>query len=319
MLSVLLFLISLLSGCSMTGTQRSTASAKTSATLLHVVAGENFWGSIAAQLGGSYVAVSSIVSSPTGDPHDYESTANDARAIALADYVILNGAGYDDWGTKLLDANPSEGRKVLNIADLVGKKAGDNPHLWYNPTFVEQAAQQITADYKALDPSSASYFDQQHTTFEKALTPYRAMIASIKQTYAGADVGISESIFIYMADALGLHVLTPAAYYTAEANGTEPPADSVAIFNQQLETKQIKVFILNVQTIDNTVRNLQQEVATQHIPVVEISETVRPANGSFEDWQLAQLTALRNALFREAEYHVDHVSQGLPDHPYPEI
>jgi zinc/manganese transport system substrate-binding protein len=261
-----------------------------------VVAGENFWGSLAAQLGGSHVAVTSLVSSPTGDPHDYESTTNDARAVALADYVIFNGAGYDDWGTKLLDASPNEERKVLTIATLVGKKAGDNPHLWYSPTFVEQAAQQITADYKALDPTSASYFDQQHAAFEKALTPYRTMIASIKQTYAGANIGISESIFVYMAEALGLHILTPTAYYTAEANGTEPPADSVAIFHQQLTTRQIKVFILNVQTIDNTVKNLQQEVVKQHIPVVEISETVRPANGSFQDWQLAQLTALRNVL-----------------------
>src|SRR5690242_19716136 len=73
---------------------------------LQVVAGENFWGSIATQLGGEYATVTSLVKSPTGDPHDYESTTDDARAVAQAQYVILNGAGYDDWGKKMLDANP---------------------------------------------------------------------------------------------------------------------------------------------------------------------------------------------------------------------
>src|SRR5690348_6477179 len=57
---------------------------------LQVVAGENFWGSIATQLGGEYATVTSLVKSPTGDPHDYESTTDDARAVAQAQYVILN-------------------------------------------------------------------------------------------------------------------------------------------------------------------------------------------------------------------------------------
>src|SRR5689334_18571977 len=67
---------------------------------LQVVAGQNFWGSIAAQLGGSHVSVTSVVTNPNADPHDYESSSLDARAFATADYVILNGAGYDDWGSK---------------------------------------------------------------------------------------------------------------------------------------------------------------------------------------------------------------------------
>ncbi|HEY8737118.1 MAG TPA: zinc ABC transporter substrate-binding protein, partial [Candidatus Dormibacteraeota bacterium] len=81
-------------------------------TRLTIVAGENFWGSIAAQLGGSAVAVTSIVTNPNTDPHEYESNTRDARAFADAKYVILNGAGYDDWGKKLLAANPADGRRV---------------------------------------------------------------------------------------------------------------------------------------------------------------------------------------------------------------
>src|SRR2546422_8588725 len=95
---------------------------------LQVIAGENFWGSIAAQLGGSHVSVTSIVSNPNTDPHDYENSATDARAFATADYVVLNGAGYHDCGKKLLSANPSQNRKVFTVAELLNKKAGDNEH-----------------------------------------------------------------------------------------------------------------------------------------------------------------------------------------------
>jgi len=122
---------------------------------LQVIAGENFWGSIAAQLGGTHAAVTSIVSNPNTDPHEYESSAVDARAFATADYVILNGAGYDDWGQKLLSANPSTSRRVLTVAAQLNKKPGDNPHFWYNPDWVDKVADKITSDYRALDPADA--------------------------------------------------------------------------------------------------------------------------------------------------------------------
>src|SRR5437016_12245361 len=100
------------------------------ATQIHVVAAENFWGSLAAQLGGSYVQVTSVIANPATDPHDYEPTAVDARTLAGARLAIVNGAGYDPWATKLLDANPVHGRAILDIGDLVGVEAGGHPHRW---------------------------------------------------------------------------------------------------------------------------------------------------------------------------------------------
>ncbi len=77
---------------------------------LRVVAAENFWGSIAAQLGGDRVQVTSLVHNPATDPHDYEPTAQDARSLAEAQLVVVNGVGYDPWAPKLIDANPVKGR-----------------------------------------------------------------------------------------------------------------------------------------------------------------------------------------------------------------
>src|SRR2546430_12781369 len=102
--------------------------------VLQVVAAENFWGSIATQLGGSRAHVTSVITSPATDPHDYEPTAADARTIAGAQMAIVNGIGYDPWAQKLIAANPVSGRVVLDVGDLTGIKAGGKPHPWYSPT-----------------------------------------------------------------------------------------------------------------------------------------------------------------------------------------
>ena len=125
-----------------------------------LIAAENFWGSIASQVGGDRVKVTSIITNPKTDPHDYEPKPTDARTVASVRYVIVNGAGYDPWSEKLLNANPVSGRKVLNVGELVGKKEGDNPHLWYSPEYVMRVVDQITSDLKSLDTADAAYFDQ---------------------------------------------------------------------------------------------------------------------------------------------------------------
>jgi zinc/manganese transport system substrate-binding protein len=268
--------------------------------VVKVIAGENFWGSIAAQLGGSHADVISIVSDPNADPHEYESSAADARAFAQANYVILNGAGYDTWGQKLLDANPVAGRKVFTVADLLGKKEGDNPHFWYNPGYVEQVANQITADFKGLDPADATYFSQQRTVFEHALQPYHDRIAAIKQQFGGQPVGATEDIFAYLSDALGLDLISSPAFMQAVAEGNDPPAAAVAAFQEQIRQKQMNVLVYNIQTITAVTTNLKQLAAQEHIPVVGITETIQPPDATFQDWQDAQLVALQNALNAQA-------------------
>jgi zinc/manganese transport system substrate-binding protein len=266
---------------------------------LQVIAGENFWGSIAAQLGGSHVTVTSIVTNPNTDPHEYESSATDARAFAAADYVVLNGAGYDAWASKLLSANPNQKRKVFSVADLVNKKAGDNPHFWYNPEWVDQIADKITADYRALDPADAAYFTQQREALTTALKPYHDAIAQLRATYPGVAVGSTESIFVYLAQALGFNLISPPEFMQAISEGTDPPAQTVAQFQDQISHRQIKALIYNTQTSTPITDNLKQLATQNGIPVVGISETVQPATASFQDWQIGQLNSLQAALSRQ--------------------
>ncbi len=278
----------MLAGCGASNTGGSSA--------IRVVAGENFWGSLASQLGGSKVDVQSVVTDPNADPHEYESSANDARAFAEANLVILNGAGYDAWGQKLLDANPATNRQAITVATLLGKKVGDNPHFWYDPGYVMQVADRITAEYRAIDSGDSGYFDQRRSDLTKALQPYIDEIGAIKQGYARVPIGSTESIFVYMAAALGLNLTTPVEFMDAVAEGNDPPAGAVVAFQNQLSGNQIKVLVYNVQTATAVTTNIKALAAAHHIPSVGVSETLLPEGISFQDWQLNQLKNLEAAL-----------------------
>ncbi len=289
-LAVIVLASAVLAGCS------GGSSTPTVTGGIEVVAAENFWGSIASQLGGQRVHVYTIVKDPAADPHEYEATAADSIAVAKANYVIINGAGYDTWAQKLLDANPSAGRRVLNVADLLGRKQGDNPHFWYNPDYVAQVADRIARDYSELHPDYASFYSLQHGAFQTALAPYHEIIASIRQTYSGVKIGATESISVYMANALGLDLISPAAFMNAVSQGSDPPGPSVAQFHTQINQKQIAVLVYNDQTATLVTSNIKQLAESNGIPTVGVSETLIPADATFQDWQVQQLSALRDAL-----------------------
>ena len=264
---------------------------------VRVVAMENFWGSIAAQLGGSRVQVTSVISNPDTDPHDYEPTAADARTVASARYAIVNGIGYDAWADKLLAASPAAGRRELKVGDLVGVKPGGNPHRWYAPDDVHRVIERITADYRSIDPADAAYFSRREATFEHtALGPYDRAVAAIKATYAGTPIGASESIVSPLADGLGLRMLTPSSFLTAISEGSDPTVHDTSEIDRQITDRRIKVYVYNSQNSTPDVRRQVEEAKAAGIPVTTVTETLTPAGASFQQWQTAQLTRLAAAL-----------------------
>ncbi len=288
-------LLTVLAGCAC-GAAGGTAGGSVSGRPIEVVAAENFWGSIAAQLGGAHASVVSIVTDPNADPHEYESNTNDARAFANADYVILNGAGYDDWAQKLLDANPSTSRTTLTVAGMLGKHPGDNPHFWYSPDYVMRVVDRITADYERIDPGDRAAFESLHTQLLASLGPYRAELQAIAERFHGHPVAATESIFVYLAQALRLDLISPPDFMEAVAEGNEPPASAVAAFQQQITTRQATVLVFNVQTVTAVTTGIEDLARRSGVRVVGISETVQPPGARFQDWQLAELRALDSAL-----------------------
>ncbi len=265
---------------------------------LNVVVAENFWGSIVAQVGGDHVTVTSIINNPNADPHDYEATAVDARAVADAQYVVVNGAGYDAWAQQLVDANPSADRKELDIAKIRWARRREITSISGTArTIVMKVIDQLTTDYKTLDAANAAYYDQQNSTFKsETLKDYRSLIADIQAKYAGTPVGMTEPVFGYMAQALGLIVLTPETFIKAIDEGEDPSAADKATYDEQIGTKQIKVFIYNSQNATPDVDALRTKAQAAGIPVVTVTETLTPAEATFQAWQVAQLKALEQAL-----------------------
>ncbi len=98
--------------------------------------------------------MSSIITNPDTDPHDYEAKPSDARAIASARYVIENGIGYDPWAQKLLDANPDSSRKVLNVGKLRRREGGRQPAPVVLADSVQRVVDRVTADLASLDPKN---------------------------------------------------------------------------------------------------------------------------------------------------------------------
>ena len=274
-----------------------TSSSAGAGPKLNVVATINAWGSIASQLGGDRIQETSIITNPDTDPHSYEPSAADARTVANAQVLVENGIGYDAWADKLQSANPNPQRTAVTVGEVVGVAEGGNPHQWYAPDSVTKVANAITAAYKKADPNDSGYFDQQNQQFlNQGLSKYHSLIASIKSTYAGTPVGASESIFSPLSDALGLNLITPPEFLKAESEGTDPsPADKATI-DQQIATKAMKVYVFNTQNSNPDVQAQVDAVKKQNIPVATVTETLAPANVSFQDWQTTELTGLQSAL-----------------------
>ncbi|MFE9551960.1 metal ABC transporter solute-binding protein, Zn/Mn family [Streptomyces sp. NPDC006692] len=278
-------------------TTKSAADSGKGGVKLRVVAAENFWGSIAQQLGGDHADVKSVIDNPDADPHDYEPTAADGRTVASAQYTIVNGIGYDAWADKLLSANPGSGRTDLKVGDLVGLKPGGNPHRWYSPDDVHKVVAKIIGDYKKLDPADAPYFDAQQKRYEgQTLAPYDKLVADIKAKYANTPIGASESIVTPLAEGLGLTMLTPESFLDAISEGSDPTAKDKSAIDQQIKNKQIKVYVYNSQNSTPDVAAQVKAAKAQGIPVATVTETLTPVGASFQDWQVRQLTGIEQAL-----------------------
>jgi zinc/manganese transport system substrate-binding protein len=290
---ILVALAAFAAGCGSGG----SAPAGSGGSRLQVVAAENFWGSIAAQLGGDEVHVQSIIVNPDTDPHSYEPTPGDARLLAGAGLAIVNGVGYDRWASKLLEATPRSGRAVLNVGELLGLGQGENPHRWYYPADVLKVLGAISADYERLDPAAAGYFASRRAAFEtRSLARYDALRARIRASYAGVPVGYSESIFQGLGEDLQLKLLTPYSFATAIAEGSEVSAEDKRTVDEQAEAHRIKVWVFNSQNVTPDVQRVNEIARAAGIPVATVTETLSPAGDTFEQWQVAELEGLQRAL-----------------------
>ncbi|MGP8078043.1 MAG: metal ABC transporter solute-binding protein, Zn/Mn family [Thermoplasmata archaeon] len=272
-----------------------------SGSLIQIVAGENFWGSLVSQLAGNRASVLSIVSDPNADPHEYEANASDALAIANAQFVIVNGVGYDDWALQLIAASSSSNQVVLNVGNLNGVSVtggivSGNPHMWYNPVYVNHTVAAMYSDLVSIQPSSASYFQANYATLNLSLGALYASANAIRVTFAGTDVASTESIFVYLANYTGLDLVSPTEFMKATAEGNDPPTQSVVVFQCQLQTDKVPVLVYNEQTVTPITSSMKTIAADSNMTIVGITETIQPPTYTFQEWMGAEYIQLYNAL-----------------------
>jgi len=259
-----------------------------------IVAAENFYGDVARQVGGDRVRVTSIISDPNADPHEYESSADNAKAIAGASVVIVNGAGYDSFMDKLLASSPSRNRTEINVAELAGVKEGDNPHLWYNVDWVAQVADATAAGLEKASPADQAGFAARAQRFKASLQPLRDRIAAVRAKYAGSHLTQTEPVFGYMGAALGLDV-DEGEFQRAIEEGNDPSPQSVIAIDQEITSHAVKAVLYNSQTTSQATTDVKNLAMKSGVPVLGVSET-EPVGKSYQLWMLSQLEMLNQAL-----------------------
>jgi zinc/manganese transport system substrate-binding protein len=259
-----------------------------------VVAAENFYGDMASQIGGANVTVTSILNSPDQDPHLFEASPETAKALTDAKIVIVNGVDYDPWMEKLLSAHKAPARKEILVGALVGHKPGDNPHLWYDPAYMKAAAKAFVGDLTAVDPAHKADYEQGYAKFVDSLKPLDDKIVAMRKSYAGQPVTLSEPVFGYQAELIGLKVRNEK-FALAIMNNAEPTPSEVAGFENDLKGHKVKAMLYNAQASEPAVTKLVDLAKASGIPVVGVSETT-PPNSTYQDWMMGQLNALDKAL-----------------------
>lgn len=264
--------------------------------MINVVAGENVWGNIVGQIGGTDVKVTSLITDPNTDPHEYETDPDDAAAVARAQLVVENGAGYDDFLSKEV-ATAGGNKQVINVQRLNGVTGSDpNPHLWYSPTYVMATASAVESRLADDDPADAAGFAARLATFTRSYRPYLRTIAEIKTTYGGDAISYTERVPGYLIEAAGLHLGTPAAFSRAVEDGTDPTPADTATFDSDLRNHTVKVLLYNAQVVDAQTSQIKQTATAAGVPIVGVTETIPAGYSTFQAWQIAQAKALLAAL-----------------------
>jgi zinc/manganese transport system substrate-binding protein len=261
-----------------------------------IVAAENFYADVVGQIAGDHAILTSIISDPNADPHEYETNSRDVAAIARARLVIVNGIGYDGFMTKLLRASPNPAREVIVVASLAGRKDGDNKHLWYDPDTMLRLARAVTDVLARIDPDDARSYRDWLRLFETSYKPFTDKVASLRGKIAGTPVAVTEPVFNYMAEALGLRVLTPEEFQRAIEEGEDPPARAMAEMEDQLRARKVKVLMYNTQTVTPITEKIKRDAKRFGVPVVGVSETLPARATNYQRWMIAQLDALEQAL-----------------------
>ncbi|MDR0950740.1 MAG: zinc ABC transporter substrate-binding protein [Candidatus Ancillula sp.] len=245
---------------------------KTCGEPIKVVATVNQWGSLAKSVGGDCVQVDTIISGTGIDPHDYEPTADDISRISNADIIIANGLDYDDWATKSITTD--QNHYLFDIGDTLGKKAGDNPHLWYDPNNLQYVIETLHDLYKNrtdLD-SAKKAFDESYKAVSSRMTDLTNKIWQDSSNTNGKNYAASETVANYLAEAMGMENKTPENYKNAAENGSETSPQDLNTFLSILKNKEVDFLFYNTQETTSMTDQIKTTAEDAGVKIIDVTE-----------------------------------------------
>lgn len=263
-----------------------------------VVAAENTWGDLAAQVAEPDMHVTSILNAPTLDPHLYEPTPAVARLVAQASLLVANGAGYDAWLDRLAQARRGQAAPLVKADGWTGWHEGDNAHLAYNLPAVVAFISRFVAACQAADPQHASGYEARGKAVLAAVQGVLEQVASLRAQVQGQPVAATEPVFTPLADSLGL-VMKEQAFQVAVMNDVEPPASAVAQFDADIRQHAVRFVAYNAQTDRPAVQRLIAQAQAAGVPVLPVHELM-PSGMHWQDWMHITLTQVAQAMDQPA-------------------
>ena len=195
---------------------------------------------------------------------------------------------------KLLGAARNPDRKTVVVADLLGKKPGDNPHIWYDPATMLALAQALADSLASADPAHGDGYQQRLAAFQASVQPIRDKISTLRARLAGMPVTATEPVFGVMLAALGMEVRNQS-FQLSVMNDTEPSASDIASFEDDLKTRMVKLLVYNSQASNPVAARMERLARASHVPMVGVTET-EPTGKTYQVWMMDELDAIGRAV-----------------------
>jgi zinc/manganese transport system substrate-binding protein len=159
-----------------------------------------------------------------------------------------------------------------------------------------KVATTLAADYAALKPADAAYFNENATDFIASLNPWLQAIAMFKAQHGGTPVATTEPVADYMLEAAGLDNLTPFRFQADIMNGVDPSPQDISFQTTLFTQHKVKVFVYNEQVTDTLTQTFISAAHAASIPVIGVYETMPTPGFTYQSWMLAEVTALQKAV-----------------------
>jgi zinc/manganese transport system substrate-binding protein len=238
---------------------------------LRVVASFSILDDMVAQVGGGRIALTTLVG-PDGDAHVYQPTPADARAVAAADLVVVNGLGFEGWIDRLIAASGYAGPVVVasdGVATLVVDGEGEHghahadvdPHAWQSLAAARVYVANIAAALGAADHAGAD-------DYAAARDAYLAEIAALEDETRAALAALpparrvvvtSHDAFGYFARDHGLEFLAPQGLSTE----AEASAQDVAALIAQIRERAIPAIFVETIADPRLLRQIERETGAR--------------------------------------------------------